>query len=30
VGFDELPFDNLRQAFEGTWVEEYASEIEDW
>ena len=20
----------LRQAFEGTWVEEYASEIEDW
>lgn len=29
-GFDEVPFDCLREVFEGTWVEEYASEIEEW
>lgn len=29
-GYEEVPFDNLREVFEGTWVEEYKEEIEEW
>lgn len=27
---DQLPYDNLREVFAGTWVEEYKSEIAEW
>lgn len=28
--FDTLPFDNLHLIFEGTWVEGYKNELEEW
>ena len=28
--YDELPFDNLRPVFEGTWIEKYADQIKEW
>lgn len=27
---DQFPFDSLRDVFCGTWVEEYATDIEEW
>lgn len=29
-GFDEVPFDCLSEVFEGTWVEEYKDQIDEW
>ena len=28
--FDGIEYDNLRQVFSGTWVEQYANEIVEW
>lgn len=28
--FNTLPFDNLRLIFEGTWVEDYKNQLEEW
>ena len=30
IGFEEIQFDNLRDVFAGTWVEEYKDEIVEW
>lgn len=30
VTFDELPFDDLRLLFAGTWVEKFKDELKEW
>lgn len=27
---EQLPYDNLREVFAGTWVEEYKSQLSEW